>query len=817
MLEYLEQNVPLDATFEHLPQADFSSATASSDAIKLRLEFEQDMSRMLEAKKLDFNAVAGEDSPAILEGTVHAIDSQVEVQLFPKKPPPKSDVDSVEDKEKGKGSASKDKRSKWVEAKVIEHDRDATTGEIVYFCWLPFDYDGQKANRSQRFKAEHVRYSALSAYKPAPYLPSEDGVVKSSKLIGSDSPAKSMEEFVAMEQDAILNGYDPVNWPVGITCWQLRQLTKVAQDLNRKLYALVKASITDLPLQESLTEDCEGDTARLVLKARKRFGNNAGVHHIKRAADNSHLAKFTDPTTMGSEVASWVEYHRKTNPEIHRLAVVLYRTDEMSKNTRDPALKIQLQQAYSSKLAPFGRDPVGEAVGLLKELQEELTNIGMQESTSEAVRGIDGGGAKGGKSTNFVGLPKEQQPCIKYFKFKKCPQHDCGRSHQMKPFEEWLKEPANKKFYDDFKLKESGGGGGAGPKKKKKGDKTWPRKKGDKGGKEDKKGGASNSATKTSGRVSLASFMVVLRRTSDDIDVNDPGNLNRMGENYFSVLSDPDDDEVSSGDSDATGQCPRYDTDTSTDSITMDMVIDWWRYQCGGHAFLKWKVYVYARKRARQTQRGMQHVRRSGGTQDPWGAGSEPVAEIGKFYSTLTRGAATLPTISYAQSCGPVVFQDPIRSAPSRSTQPSSSSQAATQVVTRSMSRFEEYCESVQVHADKASQTVSPDEGPPGMARDYGTQTECMQLMSRQLDAPGRLHHVPPVAGHALHGQQAGLPKDHDDMQAPRERRHHPRGRCAGRPVPGAQGGDGQSSTPAEAPKRGPGEGPAGRRRRQPH
>ena len=188
VLEYLEQNVPLDATFEHLPQADFSSATASSDAIKLRLEFEQDMSRMLEAKKLDFNAVAGEDSPAIPEGTVHAIDSQVEVQLFPKKPSPKSDVDSVEDKEKGKGSASKDKRSKWVEAKVIEHDRDATTGEIIYFCWLPLDYDGQKANRSQRFKAEHVRYSALSAYKPATYLPSEDGAVKSSKLIGSDSP-----------------------------------------------------------------------------------------------------------------------------------------------------------------------------------------------------------------------------------------------------------------------------------------------------------------------------------------------------------------------------------------------------------------------------------------------------------------------------------------------------------------------------------------------------------------------------------------------------------------------------------------------------
>ena len=113
VLEFLEQNVPLDPEFSHLPQADFQSATASSAAIELRLEFERSVNETLQAKKLDFDGLASGDPPAVAEGTVHPIDSAVEVELHPKPAKPSPPKDGEKAKESSSSSA---KPPKWVEA-----------------------------------------------------------------------------------------------------------------------------------------------------------------------------------------------------------------------------------------------------------------------------------------------------------------------------------------------------------------------------------------------------------------------------------------------------------------------------------------------------------------------------------------------------------------------------------------------------------------------------------------------------------------------------------------------------------------------------
>ena len=149
-------------------------------------------------------------------------------------------------------------------------------------------------------------------------------------------------------------------------------------------------------------------------------------------------------------------------------------------------------------------------------------------------------------------LEKKDTPCIIHFKFKKCDGKSCGRSHVQKVFDKFMQDERNKKFYDGFEdrsgSQQPSGGRGKG---KGKGNKT--------GGKQDtsKQTNTATKSSKSSGRVSLSSFMNV-RRT---------GAQRYTGvENFFSSLSS-DDDEPEEAQSSGEGARARVSADMQDKSM----------------------------------------------------------------------------------------------------------------------------------------------------------------------------------------------------------------------------------------------------------
>ena len=266
-------------------------------------------------KELDFGDEEDVGNTEFMEDALFPVGSHVEVYMHPPK---------------DKGSRkSGGKTARWVEAQIMEHDRDSS-GETTYVCYIPLDYDGNVARRTQVYPRESVRMSAsYQPYEPVKTEKTTAESKESGKLTGSETPAKTMQDFMARRKDAIANGYDPDSWEPGIVIWQLRQCSKAAESLNGSLYSLVAASITDSHLKLQLTQRCEGDLVRLMLNCRKRFGNNAGVLHIQNAATYGTLRPFSELGNMYDDLESWTSYHIETDPHVHRLALALHRVEEM--------------------------------------------------------------------------------------------------------------------------------------------------------------------------------------------------------------------------------------------------------------------------------------------------------------------------------------------------------------------------------------------------------------------------------------------------------------------------------------------------------
>ena len=76
--------------------------------------------------------------------------------------------------------------------------------------------------------------------------------------------------------------------------WMLSQCTTRAQTLSTIIYGHVRYTITDLKLREQVTHEIDANVIKLLLNLRKRFGNNAGILHIKNATEYGALKPFTD-------------------------------------------------------------------------------------------------------------------------------------------------------------------------------------------------------------------------------------------------------------------------------------------------------------------------------------------------------------------------------------------------------------------------------------------------------------------------------------------------------------------------------------------
>ena len=167
-----------------------------------------------------------------------------------------------------------------------------------------------------------------------------------------EDAGSTIRGFLNSQSDAILNGYKPEDWPLGIMIWQLRQCTKLAVDLNTSLYEHVKNSIADKQLLESVQE--EGNLVRLLLNLRKRFGSNAGVAHIQNAAENGVLKPFTKVENIADELRRWADYIKNTDPNVQIIAMAMHHLDEFIGKQRDGPIKNDLLTVYTSKLEAFG-------------------------------------------------------------------------------------------------------------------------------------------------------------------------------------------------------------------------------------------------------------------------------------------------------------------------------------------------------------------------------------------------------------------------------------------------------------------------------
>ena len=108
-----------------------------------------------------------------------------------------------------------------------------------------------------------------------------------------------------------------------VLLWQLRQCTKVAEDLNRELYYTVSNTVPDALLRNKLQKDADGDLVTFLLNCRQRFGNNPAQLHISHAQMYGELVKFTKADELSEQIKRWLDYQRDVDPNVFRLATVL--------------------------------------------------------------------------------------------------------------------------------------------------------------------------------------------------------------------------------------------------------------------------------------------------------------------------------------------------------------------------------------------------------------------------------------------------------------------------------------------------------------
>ena len=167
---------------------------------------------------------------------------------------------------------------------------------------------------------------------------------------------------------------------------------------------------------------------KLLLNLRKRFGNNAGVLHIKNATEYGALKPFTDSIELANDLKTFRRYHEETDPNVYQFSMAMSRLDEFIPKERDTGARTELTQIFNTKLGRFGQDPLGEARRLLDELEEQLTEFGTNRQTSGAFKGL--ANPKGPKSANAVKFAPSETPCIVHHKFGKCTKgKSCSRSH----------------------------------------------------------------------------------------------------------------------------------------------------------------------------------------------------------------------------------------------------------------------------------------------------------------------------------------------------------------------------------------------------
>ena len=78
---------------------------------------------------------------------------------------------------------------------MVDHDTDKA-GQVVYICYVPKDYNGKDARRTQSFTPDKARL----LYALREMLLSESP--QSAKIVMFESPAKRIADFIANAEDA---------------------------------------------------------------------------------------------------------------------------------------------------------------------------------------------------------------------------------------------------------------------------------------------------------------------------------------------------------------------------------------------------------------------------------------------------------------------------------------------------------------------------------------------------------------------------------------------------------------------------------------
>ena len=308
VLSYLEENIPLGPEFKELSCAVFKLSTATTEQIKMRAEFQRDWQRFVSSDYTE--TIEGAPLEKLEAKPLTPGESEQEgADIFPRC----SEVEVLMSPPKASGQKKKAQEGGadiWMEATIVNHSTDSA-GQVTYVCYVPKDYHGKDAHRTQIFPADKVRLvyqpSKTLQFTPKPAASS----VSPSKL---GSPALAVEEYQSATGDAIALGYDPEKWEPGVMIWMLSQCTARAQTLNTTIYGHVRDTITDLKLREQVTREIDGNVIKLLLNLRKRFGNNAGVLHIKNATEYGALKLPTDSIELANDLKTFRRYHEETDP-----------------------------------------------------------------------------------------------------------------------------------------------------------------------------------------------------------------------------------------------------------------------------------------------------------------------------------------------------------------------------------------------------------------------------------------------------------------------------------------------------------------------
>ena len=284
-MSFIEDNIPLPPEFKTLGKQKFQLSTATTEQLELRASFTHmwrafQESGQVDMRQLDTEALTPDKTEDSEETSEEPYGKNTEVEA---------------DLAMGKGGTTK-----WVEGQIVDHFTD-TSGHLGYIVYLPRDDKGKLLHSSRKFTPEYVRRI---------YEPPQTG--KSIKFADGSPVKGTAVGFLASAKNAIEHGYD-VTWPIGIVIWNLHQCTKAAQDLATAMYSTVLQTISDVKLREDVSQGIQGNLITLLLALRRRFGSNAGVLHIQRAASFGTLKPFTESTELAHELRQFLKYHEETN------------------------------------------------------------------------------------------------------------------------------------------------------------------------------------------------------------------------------------------------------------------------------------------------------------------------------------------------------------------------------------------------------------------------------------------------------------------------------------------------------------------------